>query len=312
MTNRSDTDALSALSGALSARVAGAAPFVAAVNPGSRACRGAILWRPGVLVTSEQGLPHADTAEVVLPGGTRAVASVAGRDPGTNVAVLRVPEGAAGAAADGAALPPATEPQLGGLALILASDSAGGVTARLALVHRTGPAWDSMAGGRLDRLIRLDASLPSSEEGGPVLDAAGGLLGMSTLGPRRRVLVIPAATVARVLDPLLEGGRVARGWLGVSLQPVALPEALRGAAGQASGLMVAGLAPGAPAEAAGLLPGDILLALDGQATTHPRAVARSLAARQVGQAVTVRLMRGGQPTELQATVGARPEAEGRR
>jgi S1-C subfamily serine protease len=165
-----------------------------------------------------------------------------------------------------------------------------------------------MAGGRIDRLISLDARLSGQEEGGPVLDAAGGLLGMSTLGPRRRVLIIPAATVSRVLAPLLDEGQVARGWLGLGLQPVSIPAAWQASAGLETGLMVISLVAQGAAEQAGVLPGDILLAVDGMPTLHPRAVARALGATSVGKAVALRLLRGGVPTDLVATVAARPAA----
>lgn len=306
------------------------APLLAALYPGARAQRSAVFWRPGVLVTSEQGLPGAAEAPVVLPGGARATARLAGRDPGTNVAAFRVeadgpapasvsgatqasPPGAAPEpaqdparrAAAGPALPPPSEPRVGAFALVLGADAEGGPTARLGVVHRVGPAWDSMAGGRIDRLVRVDARLPAREEGGPVLDAAGGLLGMSTLGPRARVLAIPASTVERVLDPLLAGGGVARGWLGLGLQPVAVPAALRETAGRDAALMVVGLAPGGPAEAAGVLPGDLLLRVDEAAVTDLRAVAAALADR-VGQDVALHLLRGGAPVRLTARVAARP------
>ena len=144
------------------------------------------------------------------------------------------------------------------------------------------PEWHSQAGGRIDALLRLDVRL-GVDEGGPVLDAAGGLLGMSTAGPRRRALVIPAATIDRVLDPLLAEGRIARGWLGVGLQPVMVPDSLREAAGRDSGMMVVSLAAGGPAAAAGVLPGDIMLDLDGTPVRRARALAAAMGPERIGQ-----------------------------
>ncbi len=293
-------ESLLKLSDALVARVAGAAPGLVSIHPGTRAQRTAMLWRPGVLVTSEQGLPPDTEVPVVLAGGFRARALLAGRDPGTNVAVLRLE-------LDGPALPDAADPHVGGLALLLGAATDGSPTARLALVHRIGPAWESAGGGRIDQLISLDARLSGRDEGGPVLDAAGGLLGMSTLGPRRRVLVIPTATVNRVLAPLL-AGQVSRGWLGLGLQPVSIPAGWQASAGLETGLMVISLTTQGPAEAAGVLPGDILLEVDGAPAPHPRAVAKALGSNSVGQTVMLRLLRGGLPVELSATVAARPAA----
>ncbi len=294
-------DPLLTFSDALVGRVAAAGPWLASIHPGSRAQRTATLWRPGVLVTSEQGLPRDTKVPVTMPDGSRGEAVLAGRDPGTNVAALRLE-------LDGPALPEPAEPQVGALALLLGAAADGSPTVRLGLVHRVGAAWESMAGGRIDRLINLDARLSGPEEGGPVLDATGGLLGMSTLGPRRRVLVIPAATVNRVLAPLLAEGQVARGWLGLGLQPVSIPAAWQEAAAMETGLMVISLVAQGAAESAGVLPGDILLAVDGVPTLHPRAVAKALGANSVGKAVTLRLLRGGVAMDLVATVAARPAA----
>jgi len=288
-------------SDALVDRVASGSPGLVSIHPGSRAQRTATLWQSGVLVTSEQGLPSEANVPVVLANGSQAQAVLAGRDPGTNVAAMRIDF-------DAPALPEPAEPRVGALALLLGAASDGGATARLALVHRVGPAWESMAGGRIDRLISLDARLSGPEEGGPVLDAAGGLLGMSTLGPRRRVLVIPAATVNRVLAPLLADGRISRGWLGLGLQPVAIPKAWQESAGSETGLMIISLVPQGAADQAGVLPGDILLAIDGVPAPHPRAVAKILGSNSVGKTVALRLLRSGALVEVSATVAARPAA----
>lgn len=294
-------DSLLTFSDVLVSRVAGSGAGLVCIHPGSGAQRTATLWRPGVLVTSEQGLPLGSAVPAVLPDGSHVQAHLAGRDPGTNVAVLRLEF-------DGPALPAPVTPRSGGLALVLGAAMDGSPTARLGLVHRVGPAWDSLHGGRIDQLINLDVRLSRQDEGGPVLDAAGGLLGMSTLGPRRRVLVIPAATVNRVLPPLLADGQVARGWLGLGLQLVSIPAGWQAAAGFDAGLMVISLATPGPAEQAGVLPGDILLAVDGTAASHMRAMAGVLGSRAAGMGMTLRLLRGGTPIELSVLVAARPAA----
>ena len=294
-------DAWMELSAGLSSRVGAAAPgLVALLSKGRRPQRSGFLWSPGVVVTSEQGLPEG-AARAMLPGGGMAQATPAGRDPGTNLAVFRLDGAPAGPAWAEAA-----EPAVGNLALLLGADGMGAAAARFGMVGMVGPAWTSMAGGRVDRLIRLDARLAAPEEGGPVLDVAGGLLGMSTFGPRRRTLVIPFATIARVVPELLSVGRVARGWLGVSLHPVSIPLPLQAGAAALSGLMVISLATGGPGEQAGLLPGDIVLALDGAAAGHPRAAALALASLPAGRTVPLRLLRGGVVRTMEATIGERP------
>ena len=289
-------DLLTAFSEAVASRAAAAASLVAAIRMRGHSLRSGTLWRKDVVVASEQALPRGEEAEVELDAGGTFAARIAGRDPGTNIAVLRL---------DGSPQPAwsvAAEPRPG--ALVLALAAAGAV--RLGAVHAVGPAWHSRAGGRIDARIGLDIRLGRGEEGGPVIDAAGGLLGISTLGPRRRVLVIPTATIERVLEPLLTTGRVARGWLGAAVQPVLVPDALREPAGAAQGLMVLGLSRDGPAARAGVLLGDILLALDSASVASMSALAERLGPEAVGREVELRLIRAGSVEALRLTVGERP------
>jgi S1-C subfamily serine protease len=277
-----------------------AAGLVVGIRHGDHRRGTGVLWRDNAVVASEQSLPEAAGYRVVLPGGAEQDAKLAGRDRGTNVAVLRLE-------AKAPAFEPAEPAGPGALAMALGSDGEGGITARLGVVHRLGPAWTSMAGGRIDRLIDLDTRLAPREEGGPVLDIAGKLLGISTFGPRRRVLVIPTATVGRAALALLTEGRVPRAWLGLALQPVALPEAACTAAGCESGLMVVSLSSGGPAEQAGILLGDVILAANGEEVGRHRILAQRLAAIGIGGTCILRLLRAGAVQEVSATVGARPE-----
>jgi S1-C subfamily serine protease len=292
-------DIIEQFSSALADRLAAAAPSVVALKAGPRH-RSGILWRPDVVVTSEQVVGDNDSA-TVIHGGTEVKAKLAGRDPTTNVAVFRLETPLSGSAPP----PGQTTPRAGSLALVVGADPSGTATGRLAMVHATGPAWHSMAGGRIDTLIQLDVRL-GADEGGPVLDAGGALLGMSTSGPRRRALVIPAATIARVIDPLLQQGHIARGWLGVGLQPVAIPDQLQSAAGQARGAMVLQLVANGPAQQAGVLPGDILLSIDDFRFGQRRGLASLMGPDRIGKAVTVRLVRAGEMKEIGVVIAARP------
>lgn len=294
-------DIIAQLSSALADRLAEAAPSVVALKAGPRH-RSGVLWRPDVVVTSEQAVGDQESA-VIMQNGTEVAAKLAGRDPTTNVAVFRLEKPLSG----GWPIPDTPMPRPGSLALVVGADPAGMATGRLAMVHATGPAWHSMAGGRIDILIRLDVRL-GSDEGGPVLDPSGLLLGMSTSGPRRRALVIPAATIARVVDPLLEQGHIARGWLGVGLQPVAVPGALQAASGQARGAMVLQLVANGPAEQAGVLPGDILLSIDDFRFGQRRGLASLMGPERIGKAVTVRLLRAGETREIGVVIAARPRS----
>jgi S1-C subfamily serine protease len=318
-------DMIEQFSSDLADRIAAAAAFVVGVRTGGRPTSG-ILWRPDVVVASEQMLPQDSSALQVVQAGRTIGAALAGRDPGTNVAVLKLetaldpapkpgapgvlPGGAPGAVP--AALPggvPGATPavRVGNLALLIGADPAGAATGRLAMVHALGDAWHSMAGGRVDALIRLDARL-GMDEGGPVLSLAGGLIGMSTSGPRRRTIVIPTATLARVIDPLLADGRIARAWLGIGLQQVMIPDSFRQSTGRDSGLMVVSLAGTGPAETAGVLPGDIVLDIDGSAVSRPRALSTLLGPDRIGQIALLRVLRAGAVQAISVAIAARPAA----
>ena len=288
------------LSEAVAERVRLARPLVAGIAVPGHRIRSGTLWRKDVVVASEQRFPDAGEAKVTLADGRAFTARFAGRDPGTNVVALQL---------DGTPDPawlPAGEPQPGGLALALGAND-GGIAVRLGVIHSVGPSWHSRAGGRIDRRIALDIGVTPREEGGPVLDPGGGLLGISTLGPRGRVLVIPASTVEAVLDPLLSKGRVERGWLGLALQPVLVPEALQAQAGQSQGLMVMNVSKDGPAARANLHAGDILVKIAGESVTSATAVAQYLGPDSVGKQVELHLIRADKPFSLPVTVGIRPE-----
>jgi S1-C subfamily serine protease len=294
-------DTIEQFSSGLADRIAAAAPVVVSIHTGRRPTSG-ILWRPDVVIASEQMLPEDAAALQVVRGGQTVKATLGGRDPGTNVAVLKLET-----TLDGA-LPAAADPvRVGNLTLLVGADTAGGATGRLGMVHALGDAWHSMAGGRIDALIRLDTRL-GADEGGPVLSLSGGLIGMSTSGPRRRTIVIPTATLARVIDPLLTEGQIARAWLGVGLQPVLIPDSFRQSTGRESGLMVVGLASGGPAETAGILPGDIVLDIDGSAVNRPRALSALLGPDRIGQIAVLRVLRAGAVQAIDVTIAARPAA----
>jgi len=294
------TDFLTQISAALAARARSARSSVVAIQLSEQRHVSGTLWRPDAVVTTEQALPRRQEFQIALPGGSRAAARVAGRDPATNIAVLRIPEQAAS--------PPMSiaQAETGALALAFGADGSGEVTARLGIVNLAGPEWHSTAGGRIDRRIVLDIRIGREEEGGPVLDCEGACLGMSTFGPRGKVLVIPSQTVDRIAPTLLKEGRIPRGWLGVALQPVAVPEPFQGQAGQASGLMVMSIADGGPAAKAGIMAGDIVLALNGTPVRKLRRTASHLGSESIGRNADLQVIRAGSVLSLQVTIEARP------
>src|SRR6516225_7013363 len=293
-------DPLIGLSDALVERTKRAQPLVARIEVERRPTGSGTLWRKDVVVTAEQSFAHVDAAEVVLGDGSRFAAQTAGRDPGTNLLALKL---------DGTPDPTplaTAEPHPGALVLAFGADGVGGISVRLGVIHSVGSTWHSRAGGRIDRRIVLDMTMGGREEGGAVLDAGGNLLGISTLGPRRRVLVIPTTTVEGVLEPLLSTGRVERGWLGLALQPVLVPEAMQAEAGKSRGLMIMGVAKDGPAAQAGVLAGDILVTIGGEGVSRPANVAQRLGPEAIGQPIELRLLRAGKILSLMAIVATRP------
>ena len=261
-----------------------------------------MVWRSDIVVASEQSLPRKDDFELVGAGGSVVMAKLIGRDPSTNIAVLRPAQPMAAPSIV------AGEAKTGAVALAIGADGTGGASARLGIVNLAGAEWHSSRGGLIDRRIVLDLRLAHREEGGPVLDAAGAWLGMSTFGPRHRVIVIPTATIERVVPLLQRDGRIARGWLGVALQAVAVPDALREAAGQSSGLMVMSVVAGGPAAQAGILAGDIILSVDGTPAHRFRKMAKLFGADSIGRTADLRLIRSGQVITVQTTIAERQAA----
>jgi S1-C subfamily serine protease len=295
------SDILVQLSDAISARAEMAKNTVIAIRVGDKHLTG-LIWASGVVVVSEQSLPRKDEFELVAPGGLTVTAKVAGRDASTNIAILKPDQPIA--APDYASV----EAKVGALAIAIGADGTGGVSTRLGLVNFVGGEWHSLRGGLIDRRIILDIELAHREEGGPVFDATGGCLGMSTFGPRGQVIVIPYATLARVAPQLIKDGHVSRGWLGVALQAVVVPDALREQADQTSGMMVMSVVDGGPAAQAGMLAGDIILDVDGISTHRFRKVARHFGRDSIGRTADVRLIRGGGIITVQVTIADRRAA----
>lgn len=294
-------DLLAQLSQALAARAAAARTSVAAIR-GEHGSLSAVLWQNDAVVTSAQSLPKRQNYEVVTATGVSQAATLAGVDPATNIAVLKL------------TTPLETKPLIsrvprtGELVSAYGADSSGGMSARLGSIGTVGAPWQSSAGGQIDHWIVLDIRLGRCEEGGPIFDTSDGFVGMSTFGPRKRVLAIPAATLERVVPTLLKEGHVARGWLGMALQPVAVPDTLRQASGQAAALIAMSVAGEGPAAKAGLLAGDIILSVDGHETQRVSSLMAALGPESIGRRVEMRTIRGGVIQALMVTIEARPNA----
>jgi S1-C subfamily serine protease len=295
---------LAALSNDLAGAVEKTAPFVAAVNGRTRFPSSGVIWRAGVVVTAEHSLKRDDDLSVTLPDGRKADATLAGRDPGTDVAVLKV---------EGASAEPEFAPQgsvkTGNLALAVARSAELGVNATMGVISALGGPWGTWRGGRLDQYIRLDVSLYPGSSGGAVIDTAGRIIGIATSALSRAAgVAIPAATIDRVTGELLSRGRIARGYLGVGLQPVGLPEHLinKLKLGASTGLIVLQAESSGPAERAGVLVGDVLLSLEGKPVEDVQDLQAVLGSDSVGKTLKAAILRGGQLIEASIAVGERP------
>jgi S1-C subfamily serine protease len=276
------------------------AASVVAVHGGGRRSTSGVHWRSGIIVTAEEALERDEDLKLTLPGGRLVEAALVGRDPTTDVAVLRFqPDGLATAQTADAALLRA------GHVVLAVGSHQGAPLAALGMVAVAGGPWHSLRGGTIDSLIRLDLSLTSAAEGGALIDAQGRVAGMAVLGPRRRALAIPTATIDRAVDQLLAKGHVFRGYLGAGLQPVRLPT---GAQPGGRGILVVSTDPEGPAARAGLLVGDIVTAWDGKPVDRVREVMRALGPDSVGQTVDLGLLRGGAPAALKIVIGERAVA----
>jgi S1-C subfamily serine protease len=292
MSSPSIASPLATLSDALARLVAEAAPSVVGVHS-ARTRSSGFVWRPGLVVTAETALAEDGEIAVATADGASAPATLVGRDPSTDIALLRVDAAQAVAAL-------AIEPiGVGSLAVVVGARDRG-TAATLGIVSSSGGAWRSLRGGAIDARIELDAALQRSSEGALSLDAGGRAFGMAVFGPRRSTLVIPAATIERVAARLLDKGRIARGYLGLGLRPVRLDDGRIGA-------MAMNVDAGGPAAAAGLRQGDVIVAWDGEPIRGIGAILRALGPESVGRTAALSLSRGGDPAEVKLVIGERPE-----
>lgn len=286
---------LTALSTELADVVGKVGKSVVAVDARPRFGSSGVFWRPGIVVTAEHTVRREEEIELTLPDGAKATATVAGSDAGTDIAVLKV-DGHAGEAPVVASGDPAP----GNLALSIGRSPDSGVNATMGIVSAVSGSWRTWRGGRLDRYIRLDLTLYPASSGGLVVNTKGEAIGVATSALSRIAgLAIPASTVDRVVDEILSRGHVARGYLGVGLQPVELPD-------HHKGLIVLSLEPEGPAAKAGVLIGDVLVSLGGTEVTDTDDIQSVLERHAVGQTVAAGVVRGGAAVTVGVVIGERP------
>lgn len=279
---------------------------VVAVHGRPRVPSSGILWRTDIVVTSDHTLQRDEDITVTLPDGRNLPATLAGRDGGTDLAVLRLTHdsGDESGGTDYAAKTVAdTSLKPGNLVLALGRRGGEGVTTSFGVVSALGGPWRTWRGGQIERFIRPDVSIYLGFSGGALVDVEGRVIGLNTSGLTRGTAVtVPATTVSRVMDELLARGHVRRGFLGVGLHPVQLPDGGRG-------LVVLSLEPGGPALQAGVVVGDVLLTLDGSPVIDTDAVQSHLGAGQIGKTIAAEILRGGSRTSVGIVPAERPVRE---
>jgi S1-C subfamily serine protease len=303
MSQQPTANSLQALSRQLEHLAEAAAHAVVGIRLHGRLVASGLVWKPGVVVTASDPL-EADDDISVIPADRPAVsAQFAGRDPTTDVAVLRLsnnlPEPARVTMRDAA--------RVGQIVLALGRGEEG-VIANLGMVSVAGGPWQSMRGGNIDSLIRLDMRLSRRSEGGLVVDSEGRVLGMPVFGPRQTTLVIPMPTIERVGAQLLADGCIRRGYLGVGLHGIRLDEALAASLSlpDRRAIMVVSVDPNGPARTAGVLVGDVIIGFDGEAVSGVRSLLARLTPESVGKSAELKLLRAGEVTTASVAIGASP------
>jgi serine protease DegQ len=299
------SSSLQALSQNLAAAVEQAARVVVAVNARHRIPSSGVLWQEGTVVTADHTLKREEEITVMLPDNRIVSATVAGRDPGTDLAVLKLD----GAGSDRVEIGDTSSLKVGNLVFAVGRVGERGACASLGIVSAAGGPWRTWRGGQVDQFVRPDVALYPGFSGGPLVDVRGIVLGINTSGlSRQGGLTLPVSTVNRVVSELLARGHIARPFIGVGMHPVRLPGTLKDRLGLPGpgGVIVLSVEPGGPADNAGLLIGDVLVALDDAPVNDTDDVQAALGSKRVGQNLPASVVRGGELIRLEIKVGERP------
>jgi S1-C subfamily serine protease len=295
---------LSSLSNQLADAVQAAGAWTVRVQARRGPAASGIAIESDLILTADHVVDPAreDAIRIGLPDGSEVGGSVVGRDPATDLAVLRIASGSLSPAT-----PAIDEPRTGALAVVVGRPGAQ-PNASLGLVTGTAGPTRTRRGGMLERFIMVDAVMYPGFSGGALVDADGHVLGMITsgLGFGGPAVALPWTLVTQVAETLKTHGKVARGYLGIGSQPVSLSQQAKDlAGGQERGLLVIQVAEGGPAATAGVLQGDILVKLDGAAISNADDLQGLLSPNRVGTSVTASVVRGGELREVTVTVGSR-------
>ena len=298
----SNSNPLIDLSEAMVAAVSKAGVSTVTVDARRRLAASGIAYAPDLILTANHVVERDEDINVLLPEGSKLLAQVAGRDPGSDLALLRLETSAA------TAQPAPGEASVGQLALALGRPNTEGIQASLGVISAVGGPVRTGRGGLLESYLRTDAIPYPGFSGGPLVDSAGRVLGLNTSGLARGAsLAIPVSLAWQIAETLEVHGRVRRGYLGIRSQPVEIPPAQQKALDrdQASGLLIINVEDSSPAESGGLLVGDIILAIADHLVTGPDELFAILVGEAVDTPTTVEILRGGVPQKITVTIGER-------
>jgi len=273
---------------------------IVTVHGGGRSTSSGVVWRPGVIVTVRHGLRRSDTL-TIAQHGEAIPATLAGSDAGTDLAVLRADTVAKPVDAIG------DQPtRVGEVVLAIGRSALGDISASAGIVARLGNSWRTWRGGQIDKLIRPDLQLYVGQSGSALVNEGRRVLGINSEAlARNAVITVPATTIDRVVDAILERGHVPRPFLGAAMQAVPVPEGLRSNFAEAEALLVLHVEAQAPAASAGILVGDLLQSFASHPVHNVHDVQHRLSSLNVGETVPVTVIRGGVKMDLKVVLADR-------
>jgi S1-C subfamily serine protease len=298
------SNTLSDLSNSLASAVERSSSSVVTVHGRPRIPSSGIVWRSGLILTADAAVRRDEDLHVTLPDGKTVPAAIKGRDASTDLALL---------ACDTSSAAPAgfnqTDLKPGQIILTVGRTADTGPIATMGIISGVSGEWQTWRGGKLDQFVRLDVSVYPTSAGGAVVDGEGAIIGLVSAGlSRSSVIAVTLPTIERVAELLSTRGHVARGYLGIGLQSVAIPQALKQQLKiqQDTGVMALNVEENGPAAGAGMLMGDVVLSLGAHRITGPEALHAALDSSVVNKQLPVSILRGGALLQLDVTVGERP------
>jgi S1-C subfamily serine protease len=296
---------LTNLSKELAETVARVCDAVVAVQARRRIGTSGVVWKKGLILTTSEGIRFEDRIRVLFPDGRTGEAKLRGRDPGSDLALLEADTGSAAPVE----LIPDDGLKAGQIAASVGRTLDTGPIVSLGVVSGVAGEWRAWRGGYVNKFVRLDMSVYPTSSGGAAVDASGNLIGLISTGlSRTSILALTRSTVQRVAPQLEDKGYVGRGFIGIAMQPVRIPDDMRASVKleQTIGIMLIGVEPNGPAASAGLTIGDVLVSAAGRELIDPDVLARVLEGAKIGESLQFRLIRGGSIKTVEIKIGERP------